>query len=276
MTDRPGGGQRADRDHDGRTVGEDNTTEYVPPSNQTETVATSETVLVGGEEIPIAQPGDTTAAAVAVPPGGPGGVVTVAEFECEPPFCAERRTNRTCRPRRRPPIDNRVIQFVPPSAPYYDYQNPVTYSIVYDATVVARRQGRRSVTALYTKDSEPEHALPGCEVPDEACRSTAFPCLKSRKVLKGRTGSSRVTSSWCCSAPTTTRRSPASGKGHRKRYPLHAELLRQGRGWRRRGRCAVRGRGRPACVSMTTDLEHLVVSDGALASRDQGIDAGCR
>jgi uncharacterized repeat protein (TIGR01451 family) len=167
--------------------GEDETTVYVPPSTQTETVATAETVLVGGEEIPIAQTGDTTAAAASVPPGGPGGVVTVAEFTCEPPFvCADPATTRTTvPPPEAPPIDSRVIQFIPPNAPYYNYLHPVTYSIVYDVSVVAG-VNTRSVTALYTKDTEPETIYQAAKCPKKLTDATEFPCLKSAKILKGK------------------------------------------------------------------------------------------
>jgi hypothetical protein len=170
---------------------EDAITEDVPPSNETVTVATAETVLVGGEEIPIAQPGDTTAAAAAVPPGGPGGEVTVAEFDCEIPFCLE--AARTVVPTPGPPpIDERVVQFIPPFAPFYDYRRPVTYTIVYDASVVAG-VNVRTVTALYTKEDDPgtgpDESLVlyrAAKCPKRLTAGTEFPCLKSVKVLKSK------------------------------------------------------------------------------------------
>lgn len=171
--------------------GEDETTVYVPPSSQTETIATAETILVGGEEIPIAQPGDTTAAAAAVPPGGPGGVVSVAELACEPPFCATAARTTVPTPVT-PPIDDRVIQFIPPFAPYYDYRHPVTYSIVYDATVVSGVNAR-NITALYTKEDDPGTGADESQVlyqavkcPKRLTAVTEFPCLQSAKVLKGK------------------------------------------------------------------------------------------
>lgn len=164
--------------------GDDSTTEFVPPSNQTETVATAATVLVAGEEVPIAQPGDTTAAAIAVPPGGPGGTVTVAEFNCEPPFCAGALRTVVPTPAT-PPFDNRVVQFIPPTASFYDYQHPVRYTITYDATVVGSVR-TRTVKALYTKDSDPGTLYQAARCPTTLTAATEFPCLQSAKVLKGK------------------------------------------------------------------------------------------
>jgi uncharacterized repeat protein (TIGR01451 family) len=165
-------------------AGQDEVTEFVPPSAETQTVATAETVLVGGVETPVAQPGDTTAAAISVPPGGPGGAVTVAELDCEAPFCAEaaRTTVPTPSP---PPIDNRVIQFVPPFEPYYDYRRPLTYTIAYDASVVVGVNTRR-VKVLYTKDTEPDTLYQAAKCPKKVTASTEFPCVKSARILKSK------------------------------------------------------------------------------------------
>ena len=63
-------------------------TEFVPPSNVTQTVATAETITVGGESIPVAQPGDVTAAGSRRSAQRAGGVVVVEEQGCQPPFCS--------------------------------------------------------------------------------------------------------------------------------------------------------------------------------------------
>ena len=173
-------------------AGDNEATEFVPPSPVTETVATSETVLVNGTEVPVAQPGDTTAAAISVPPGGPGGVVTVAEFDCEPPFCAAAARTTVPTPGT-PPIDDRVVQFIPPFAPFYDYRKPVTYQIAYDTSVVGGVKVR-SVKPLYAKEDNPSTEFvdesqvlyQAAQCPRTLTSSTEFPCLKSAKVLKGK------------------------------------------------------------------------------------------
>jgi uncharacterized repeat protein (TIGR01451 family) len=164
--------------------GGDETTVFVPPSDSTVVVATAPTVLVNGEQVPIALPGDTTAAAVSVPPGGPGGVVTVAELECEPPFCATAARTVVPTPST-PPIDDRIVQFIPPTDQYYDYRRPVTYTISYDASVVAGVRVR-TVKVLYTKDDAPETLYQAVKCPKQVTASTEFPCLKAAKILKGK------------------------------------------------------------------------------------------
>jgi uncharacterized repeat protein (TIGR01451 family) len=163
---------------------EDEQTEIVPPSTQTETVSTADTVLVGGAEVPIAQPGDTTAAAVAIPPDGPGGVVSIVELPCEEPFCGTTLRSAVPTPST-DPLDNRVVQFVPPFDSYYDFRNPVAYSIVYDASVVGRISTKR-VTALYTKDTDPGTLFQATRCPRTLTASTEFPCLQSARVLKSK------------------------------------------------------------------------------------------
>ncbi len=161
-------------------------TEYVPPSNQTQTVATAPVVTVGGEVVPVATPGDTTAAALAVPPGGPGGTVLVDEQLCAPPFCVTGRTGTGGVPTpTSPPINSTVIQYVPPSASYYDYRHPLRYSITYDKSTVVG-VSPKTVKVYYTKDSSPSTLKRAYWCPRTLKASTVFPCIRSVKYLWSR------------------------------------------------------------------------------------------
>jgi uncharacterized repeat protein (TIGR01451 family) len=151
-------------------------TVFVPPSTQDQTVATSDTVTVLGQQIPIAQPGDTTAAALTVPPNGPGGVVTVDEQACQTPFVCTTPGGRGTAPTGSL-IDDKVVLFLPPTAPFYDNRNPVTYSLSYDRSIVSGTK-LKDLRIFYVKDTSPTVLRQARLCPLRPNATTVFPCIQ--------------------------------------------------------------------------------------------------
>jgi uncharacterized repeat protein (TIGR01451 family) len=164
------------------------TSVFVPPSDQTQTVASAPTVTFGGTQVPVATPGDTTAAAVTVPPNGPGGVVEVEEQQCQTPFvCPTTAALLTNNPGRPPGalINDVVVRFLPPTDPFYDYTNPHTYQVLYDASTVVG-VARSSVRIFYVKDDAPTTLVRARACPTPLTSSTVFPCVRGKSFLKSQ------------------------------------------------------------------------------------------
>jgi uncharacterized repeat protein (TIGR01451 family) len=157
----------------------EDTTVFVPPSTQTQTVATASTVNLNGVAVPVAAPGDTTAAAISVPPGGPGGVVTVDEQTCSAPFVCGLPGGASQL------IDDKVVAFVPPPEPYYNFQHPLTYTVTYDRSVLGTLN-LKAVTVYYVKDDAPSSSVRAKWCGTTLTSSTVFPCLKRRAIIKSR------------------------------------------------------------------------------------------
>jgi parallel beta-helix repeat protein len=155
---------------------------HVPPSEDESVVATAEVVQKGSVPTPVAGPEDSTAAAVVVPGDGPGGRVVIEELDCAPPFCPAEAARPIAPAPTEPPVDNRVIRFVPPSSPYYDYRHPVKYVVSYDRSVVVGVQAAE-LSVLYSKPGDPElYEAVACARPFTA--ASEFPCVKGVRRLK--------------------------------------------------------------------------------------------
>lgn len=155
---------------------------HVPPSEDESVVATAEVVQKGNIPTPVAGPEDSTAAAVVVPGDGPGGRVVIEELDCAPPFCPAEGARPIAPAPTEPPVDNRVIRFVPPSSPYYDYRHPVKYVVSYDRSVVVGDQASE-LSVLYTKLGDPVlYQAEACARPFTA--ASEFPCVKAVRRLK--------------------------------------------------------------------------------------------
>ncbi|MFZ0322639.1 MAG: right-handed parallel beta-helix repeat-containing protein [Actinomycetes bacterium] len=160
------------------------TTVFVPPSAQPQTVADAPTVLVGGLLVPVATSTDTTAASVTVPPNGPGGVVTVEEQPCQPPFlCTAAALTAVATPTGSL-VNDVVVRFQPPADPFYDYLHPLSYQVVYDKSTVVG-VAVKTVKVFYVKDGSPDQLL-RAKWCGTITSSTVFPCLKARNLLKNR------------------------------------------------------------------------------------------
>lgn len=157
------------------------TTVFVPPSNQTETVSAAEVKVVNGSLTPVATATDPTAAAVIVPPFGPGGLVSVAEETCAPPFVCT-GGGRGGNIVQRGSLIGAVIRIAPPTDSFYDWQNPLGYTFTYDKTIMTG-YSLKQIRVYYVKDSDPNTVLRA-----KACgtitAATVFPCLKSKRFLK--------------------------------------------------------------------------------------------
>ena len=165
-------------------VGSGEASAYIPPGAPPTTIGTAELVTFGNLSVPIADAGDTTAAAVTVPARGPGGTVTVAELECLAPFCPTEEPfagGRGGQPGE--VIDNSVIEFVPPSDPYYNYRHLVRYQVVYDASVASGVRPRKA-TVVYTKDNDPETLVAAKRCVRPFTSSSVFPCVKALWFLR--------------------------------------------------------------------------------------------
>ena len=165
-------------------VGTGEASAYIPPGAPPTTIGTAELVTFGNLSVPIADSGDTTAAAITVPARGPGGTVTVAELECLAPFCPTEvpfADGRGGQPGE--VIDNSVIEFVPPSDPYYNYRHRIRYQVVYDASVASGVRPRRA-TVVYTKDDDPETLVTAQRCVRPFTSSSVFPCVKSLWFLR--------------------------------------------------------------------------------------------
>jgi len=157
----------------------------VPPSPNPQTVA--DAPIVNG--VLVARPGDTTAAAMTVPGGGPGGLVRIQELQCAVPFpCGAAPapplgpSATKTKPKPTLVIDGTVVQFAPPTSAYYNYRHPLRYTLEYDKTVVAGLN-HESFKVYYVKDTSTTLAqASGCPIVLKP--TTKFPCIVSIRYIK--------------------------------------------------------------------------------------------
>ena len=157
----------------------------VPPSPNTQTVA--DAAIVNGTLVTTSS--DNTAASMAVPGRGPGGFVRIAEVPCTVPFvCGATPVPRLLAPAAKTSpkptliINNTVVQFVPPTSSYYNYQHPFGYTLAYDKTSVVGLK-HDSLKVYYVKDdSSVLVQASGCPLILKA--TTKFPCVVAIRFVK--------------------------------------------------------------------------------------------
>jgi uncharacterized repeat protein (TIGR01451 family) len=152
----------------------------VPPGSTQPYTFTTATVSQGGT--PAVNAGDPTTVSLTVPPGGPGGSLTLDEIPCSSPPC----TASAAQPAASVVLGNVVFDVEPPAN--YPHSKPFTVVLLYDKTL---NPGPGPVYYFKEGVTPGEIRLKACGSPGPGGKP---PCVVNQKRIRG--GSALVKGDW--------------------------------------------------------------------------------